>query len=446
VASRSPLDDARFRGWLLAGAGIPIAILYVWRTAVQPLLVGMLPGDFRENYMPAATKIAAGQDPYNLCEIIACGGAPPPHYVPLPLAGYNYITPPPLAWLLQPLVHAGTTVQLAVVLAVLQVSVAVFLLTTLRALNVRDRHMALLLVLVTISFEPVAGNFDEGQVNLVLLGLSGVWLLGWMSGDRWWAGASLGLAVAIKPLQGPLGLLVIWGRRWRMLAGAVVAGLVLLLLAVPQYLPEYVLKIAPVISAGTGLFENHSPGGTVARLFDPGTFSGVVRDTPLGARIVTVVISLAVLVVTFWVLRRPSTDRQVRALEAGAMVAAGPLIASYSWGTHDVLLLLPMLVLLDWGIRGRRWNVVALVAAGWLLIGPAHKWFQNVLLSGYSDVTVLRLMAEFGVVGLTFIWVASLVALRSARLADRLDAAHESGADGEQHDRAREHDPVAEVG
>jgi hypothetical protein len=446
VARRSPLDDARFRGILLVAAGIPIATLYVWRTVVQPLLVGVLPGDFSENYLPAATKIAAGRNPYNLCEIVACGGAPSPHYVPLPLAGYNYITPPPLAWMLQPLVHVSSTVQLLVVLAVLQVSVVVFLWTTLRALNVSGWQMTLLLVLVTISFEPVAGNFDEGQVNLVLLGLSGVWLLGWVAGDRWWAGAALGLAVAIKPLQGPLGLLLIWGRRWRMLAGAAVAGLVLLLLAVPQYLPEYVMRIAPVISAGTGLFENHSPGGTVARLFEPGTFLGAVRDMPVAARIVTIVISLAVLVVTFWVLRRPSADRQTRALEASAMVAAGPLIASYSWGTHDVLLLLPMLVLLDWGIRLRRWPVVALVGAGWLLIGPAHKWFQNVLLSGYSDLTVLRLMAEFGVVGLLCVWVASLLAVRTARLADRPDTAHEHGADREQHDRAGEHDPVAEVG
>src|SRR3984893_11369061 len=98
--------------------------------------------------------------------------------------------------------------------------------------------MALLLALVPISFEPVAANFDEGQVNLVLLGLSGVWLLGWVAGDRWWGGAALGLAVAVKLLQGPVGLLLVWGRRWRMLAAAAVAGLALWLLAVPQYLPE----------------------------------------------------------------------------------------------------------------------------------------------------------------------------------------------------------------
>ena len=446
MARTSPLENARFRALLLVLAGVPIGALYIWRTLVLPLALGVVPGDLSENYLAAAARIAAGKDPYDLCAIQACGGVHSGGFVPLPLAGAQYVTPPPVAWMLQPLLHAGATVQLVVVIGVLQLSLAVFVVATLRALRVRSPQMALLLVLVTISFEPVAANFDEGQVNLVLLGLSGIWLLGWIAGDRWWGGAALGAAVAVKLLQGPLGLLPIWGRRWRMLIGAVAAGLALWLLAVPQYLPEYLLKVAPVLSAGTGLFENHSPGGTVARLFDPATFLGVDRESPPAAKVITLVIALAVLVVTFWVLRRPARNPSGRALEAGAMVAAGPLIASYSWGTHLVLLLLPMLVLIEWSVRTRRWAVLTAVSGGWLLIGPAHKYFQTLLLSGYPNLTVLRLMAELGVIGVTAIWVSALVAVRSARSADRSDAAHEDGPNREQHDRAREHDPVTQVG
>ena len=445
---QSPLDHARFRTLLLIAAGIPIVLVYLWRTIVLALAVGALPGDFIENYMAAAAKIAAGRDPYDLCAIGVgfCPERTTSGYTPLPLAGPQYVTPPPVAWMLQPLLHAGAPVQLGVLLAVLQISLVVFLWTAIRAIDVRSWHMAVLLALVAIAFEPVAANFDEGQVNLVLLGLSGVWLLGWVAGDRWWAGAAVGVAVAIKLLQGPVGLLLLWGRRWRMLVAAAAAGLALWLLAVPKYLPEYLFKVAPVLSAGTGLFENHSPGGTVARMFDPASFLGASRDTGLAARVITILIALAVLGVTFWVLRRPSADRSTRALEAAAMVAAGPLIASYSWGTHLVLLLLPMLVVIEWAIRRRDWMVLGLVATGWLLIGPAHNWFQTLLLSGYSNLLVLRLMAEFGVVGITAVWVASLVAVRRARSVDRLDAANEHGADGEQDDRAGEHHPVAQVG
>jgi hypothetical protein len=400
-------------------------LLYLWRTLVQPALTGALPPDFSSNYMAAAARIASGRDPYDLCVIQGCA-TQGQTFTPLPLAGVQYVTPLPVAWMLQPLVGADPRIQLALVIAVLQISLLVFILTALRASAVADWQLGALLVLVTISFEPVAGNFDEGQVNLVLLGLSGIWLLGWVAGDRWWGGVALGAAVAIKLLQAPLGLLLLWGRRWRMVLGAMVTGLALWLLAVPQYLPEYLFKVAPVLAAGTGLFENHSPGGTLARLFDPGTFLGAVRDTAPAARVITTAIALAALGVTFWVLRRPRADRSGRALEAAAVVAVGPLVASYSWGTHLVLLLLPMLVLVAWSIHRRDGVVLGLVATGWLLIGPGHKWFQTLLVSGYPNMLVLRGMAEFGVVGVTCVWVASLVAIR--RSANSLDAAHQDRA------------------
>ncbi len=434
VSLIAPLERPWFRSILLIGAAIPIAAFYAWRTVVLPLASGALPEDFTVNYMAAAARIASGHNPYDLSAATR-----------LTVAGPQYVTPLPVAWMLQPLLHASAATQLIVVLAVLQLSLVVFLITTLRALGVKDWQSTVLLLLVAIAFEPVAANIDEGQINLGLLALSGIWLLGWVQGDRWWAGAALGVGVAIKLLQAPLGLLVLWGRRWRMLAGAAIAGLALWLVAVPQYLPDFLFKVAPVLSAGTGLFENHSPGGTVARLLDPGTFLGTVANTSPAARMITLLISVAVLVATFWVLRRPAQGH-ARALEAAAMVAAGPLIASYSWGTHLVLLLLPMLVLLHWGIARRDWLVAGLVGAGWMLIGPGHNWFQTLLISGYSNMLVLRLMAEFGVIGIAAIWAAALLAVSRQRSADRADAAHEHGADREQDDRAREDHPVAEVG
>jgi hypothetical protein len=421
------LDDRRFRSLLLVIAGVPIAAIYAWRTLVLPVITGAVPLDFNANYMAAAAKIAAGKDPYDLCAIQGCAHQAGT-FTPLPLAGAQYVTPPPVAWMLQPLVGADPHVQLAVVIGVLQLSVLIFLVSTVRAVGVRDWQLALLLVLVVLAFEPVVGNFDEGQINLVLLALAGIWLLAWVGGDRWWGGAALGIAVAIKLLQAPTGLLLVWGRRWRMLVAAALAGAVVWLLAVPQYLPEYLLRVAPVLSAGTGLFENHSPGGTVARLLDPGTFLGSVRDTSTAARLITTAIAVAALVVTFWGLRGPRKDRAGRALEAAAIVAVGPMVASYSWGTHLVLLLLPMLVLVAWAVPRRDWTVLGLVAAGWALIGPAHNWFQVLLVSGYPNLLVLRLMAEFGVAGIIAIWIASLVALRRQASAYGLDPAHQHGA------------------
>ena len=402
------LANPRFRGLLVIGSGIPILLLYMWQGVIQPLLVVGYLGDFQESYMRAAARLAAGQDPYDLCQTVGC----------LEPTGPQYVTPLPLAWFLQPAVHVDSHVLVFAVVMLLNASLLVFLVCMLRAVRVHDWQLAALLVIVTLAFEPVTANIVEGQINLVLLALSGVWLLGW-NGDRWWGGVALGVAVALKLIQAPVALLVVWGRRWSMLAAAVVAGVGLWLLAAPQYLLEYLFKVLPAISAGTGFFENHSPGGTIARLFDPTTFFGPTRGAPLVARIITAAIAIAALGMTFWVLRRPRIDRTGRTLEAAVVVAVGPLVASYSWGTHLVLLLLPMLVLIAWGVRRRDWVVLGLVAIGWLLIGPGHKWFQTLLVSGYTNLVVLRLMAEFGVAGIICVWIATLVALRRERPTER---------------------------
>ena len=415
-------------------AGIPITATYLWQVLIQPILFGGYLGDFQESYMRAAGRIAAGQDPYDLCAIAGC----------LEPTGPQYVMPPALAWMLQPLVGVQGHLIAAGAVLLLNASLVIFLWFAMRAMRVVDWQLAAFLVLVALAFEPVVGNVAEGQVNLVLLALSGAWLASWAKG-AWWGGFPLGAAIALKLIQGPVGLLVLWARRWRMAAAAAAAGLVMALIPAPQYLLEYLSKVLPAVSQGTGLFENHSPGGTFARLFEPDTFLGAVRGSPAPARVLTVIVAVAALLVTFLVLRSPAVSHTARALEASAIVAVTPLVATYSWGTHLVLLLLPMLVLLAWAVRRRDWTVVALVAASWLLIGPGHKALQALLVAGYSNLLVLRLMAEFGVVGILAVWVAALVAVRRERSAHGLDAADEEGPQSQQHDRAGEYDAVSGI-
>jgi hypothetical protein len=405
AAVRSPaLDNRGFRSLLLVLAGVPIGLLYLWQALIQPLVFGAYLGDFQESYMRAARRLAANSDPYDLCRTMGC----------LEPTGPQYVMPPPLAWLLQPLISVDSHIITVGAILVLNASLLVFIFCALRALRVDDWQLAALLVVVAISFEPVIGNIDEGQVNLVLLALSGVWLWGWVGG-RWWGGAAIGLAAAVKIIQAPVGLLILWSRRWSMLAAAIVAGLGLWLLAAPRYLFEYLFSVLPAVSAGTGQFENHSPGGTITRLFDPDTFLGITRGSPPAARVITLLIAVAALAITFLVVRSPAADSTGRALEAAAVVAVTPIVTSYSWGTHLVLLLLPIVVLVAWGVRRHEWTVLAIVAAGYLLIGPGHNRFQSLLVGGYSNFFVLRLMAELGVLGVLAIWTASLLAVRRER-------------------------------
>ena len=221
------MANRRFSGLLVIWAGIPITLLYIWQALVQPLAFGTYLGDFQESYMRAAGRLAAGRDPYDLCQTMGC----------LEPTGPQYVTPLPLAWLLQPAVGVDSHALAAAAVILLNASLVVFLICVLRALEVRDWQLAALLVLVALAFEPTTANIVEGQINLVLLALSGVWLLAWVAG-RWWGGAALGIAVALKLIQAPVGLLVLWARRWWMLAAAAVTGLGLWLIAAPQYGPE----------------------------------------------------------------------------------------------------------------------------------------------------------------------------------------------------------------
>lgn len=422
------LANRRFRWVLLAVAGAPVAITYAWQALILPIFFGGYLGDFQESYLRAAARIASGQDPYDLCATMGC----------LEPTGPQYVMPPVLAWMLQPLLGVDAHAITVGTVLVLNASLALFLWVVLKTLCIREPQLAVLLVLVAIAFEPVVGNVQEGQVNLVLLALSGVWFAAWVGGGRWWGGIALGAAVAVKLIQGPVVLLVLWGRRWAMLAAAAATGLVLWLVGAPRYLFEYLLNVLPAVSSGTGFFENHSPGGTITRLFDPNTFVAV-RGSPAPARALTALVAVAVIVVTFAALR----STRDRMLEAAAIVAATPLIATYSWGTHLVLLLLPMLVLITWAARRRHAGVLALVATSWILVGPVHKLLQVLLVTGYSNVFVLRLLAEAGVAGVAALWIAALLAVR--RSADSLDPAHEDGAEDHEHHRAREHDAVAPV-
>jgi hypothetical protein len=398
------LDNRGFRTLLLALSGVPIAVLYLWQAVIQPLAFGAYLGDFQESYMRAARRLAENLDPYDLCRTAGC----------LEPTGPQYVMPPPLAWLLQPLINVDSHAITVGAILVLNASLFLFIFCVLRAVKVEDWQLGVLLGLIAISFEPVIGNIDEGQINLVLLALSGVWLWAWID-DRWWGGAAMGLAVAIKVIQAPVGLLILWGRRWKMVGAAVVAGLGLWLIATPRYLLEYLFQVLPAVSQGTGLYENHSPGGTITRLLAPDTFLGVVRGSPPPARLITDLIAVAALVATFWVLRAPARSATGRGLEAAAVVAVTPIVTSYSWGTHLVLLLVPILLLVAWSVRRRDWAVLALVAAGYFLLGPGHNRMQVLLESGTYNLVVVRLLAELGVLGVLTIWIAALLAVRRER-------------------------------
>src|SRR5260370_7048456 len=108
--------------------------------------------------MRAAGRLAAGSDPYDRCQTLGC----------LEPTGPQYVTPLPLAWLLQPVVGVDSHVLAASAVILLNASLVIFLFCALRALRIQDWQLGALLVLTAIAFEPTIANIVAGQINLAL--------------------------------------------------------------------------------------------------------------------------------------------------------------------------------------------------------------------------------------------------------------------------------------
>jgi hypothetical protein len=410
------LASRRFRAALLVLAGVPIGLAYIWYGIVWPLISDQT-NDFREVYMAGAGALAAGKDPYQ-CTAGACAGhlqgylgawgsAYPPFYPPFPL------------WLLEPFTGFDSRLVDGVALLIATALLAFFIWIVLRALQVREWQFAALAVLLSISFAPTLTEIQNRNFQILVLALSGIVLAAWLSGDRWWGGAALGFGLAIKLVQAPLVLLSLWGRRWLTVAAALVTWAVLWAVGAPRYLPEYLFQVLPAVGKGTGEEMNVAPMAAFARLLHPGSLykQGTGVDSVVLA--LTALAALAVVGMTLRRLGAPRTDRGGRALEMAAAFAASPLLLTVVWAGQLVLLLVPIIVLLDFGLRRGSRGLVMAVAIAWFLIGPVYLAFTNAFAAGFGFPLLFDVWADSAMAGVVVLWLASLYALRLAEPSTR---------------------------
>jgi len=403
------LLNRRFRGLLLGIALGPTAVVYTWQTLVRPIAFPGRVIDFYEGYVAWARLLASGADPYTPCLSQGCW--------------LQNVYPPVVSWLALPLVHLDRGVTVAVALIGAQLCVAIFILVAARALRIRDWQLLALWVLAAITFSPLMGEVVARNLQVLLLAISAIWFAGWLAGDRWWAGAALGVGLALKVFQAPSFLLGVWFRRpWTTLAAVLVLG-VLWLVGAPQYLGEYLFKIVPGGDTTTAFAMkvapytmNVGPVGTVTRLLHPGSMYGDGTGIDTTVQLIGYAIAAAVTVLTAIVLRGPRTDRDGRALEAALVVAATPLVVPVVRPGHLILLLLPIMALGTLALRRGDWRLGASVAASWILIGPVYLWFSNLLAAGVGAQFV-RPGAETALAGTVLLWIAALQTLRSHRAA-----------------------------
>ena len=401
----SALDNPGFRRLALWLAGVPILCFYLWSTLVQPLLVRPVFPDFAQCFR-AATRLRGGVDPY--LSFLAIG-----HYS---YNGSECAYAPLTPWLVEPFTPLGEENAALVVLVLLQLCLVAFLVLFYRGLRPVSRHEVALGALLLLGFEPVFANLWNDQSNILVLLVSAVVLGAYLDGDHWRGGVAYGLAIAIKPLQPAVGLLLFWGRRWWMVAAAVAAGVLASLLPGPRLLWEYLTRVLPAETGGTGFRDNAAPAGFLERLFHPATFYDGTAQGGLAVRGLYAAVVVAVLAVTWWRLgRSPRADRQGRAVEMATAVAASPLLLTISHTFHAALLLVPILLLVHVGLERRDRRLLGAAAIGWLCLGPVHSGMLTAIGNRFTVDAVLRIWNESQLLGMVVIWLGCLAALRARR-------------------------------
>ena len=225
----------------------------------------------------------------------------------------------------------------------------------------------LLIFTLAMVFRPVIANFIFGQAYILV---SALLVLAVMGIDRRWdlaGGVSLGLALALKLVGWPLGLLLLWQRRWRYLAayGTTVALLVLAsipLLGVASwqgfitFLPK--MTGSPLICVTA----YQTTRSWLCHLLAPEVLwqEAATLALPWYAAAILVAAGGVTLVLTLAL-----ADRQPMAA-AGGLIAWGVLFAPLGEEYHQVVLLIPIVwLILTW------WSGQPLSRATLIVLGVA---------------------------------------------------------------------------
>jgi hypothetical protein len=373
-----------------------------------------------------------------------------PTYSPLSDTSLEYVGVPLDKNALQFNAHPPTSVLLAVPLAGLgyQDAFLAWDLATLAALLVSGwlivRQLGVVLSpwsalpLVTLF---LVGNvfrqqFNQGQLNgVLLLLLTGCWAAD-RSGRPWLAGALLGAAVAIKIFPALLFVYFAWRRRWGVVLGgaasaAALAGLTFAAFGARGFetYSDYYHLAMPAVQSYRDAWLNASLAGWWYKLFDGG---GRQTATPLvAAPAVAAAGTLACDAVVLGVLlalTRRGGGRDENDLTFGLALNAMTLTSPITWDHYFLLLLLPA-VLMWRRMRGSGWRALVLLLV--LLppmIDPNTFWRLTVPGPGESKGQVASYWQTLGVLSYLFYAQCALFALIAAEVwRARSDGARQFG-------------------
>lgn len=227
------------------------------------------------------------------------------------------------------------------------------------AVELRMRAAGAVPVVVAVLLSsPMVAMLGLGQMYpLLTAGLVAAWIAD--RRDRLaLAGMALGVVVALKPSLAPVLLVPVLRRQWltvgsALLAatGGTVAGWII---CGSDSVPAWVHLLAT--NGPVTYWDNASLPGALLRLTSVSDWGWPIVEIP-GGTVIGLILGVAVLAATAWMVRRPPAEGPDTAL--WAMAAAGLLASPLAWHTYLVVLMPGLLVL----VACRRWPVATLLLA-----------------------------------------------------------------------------------
>ena len=287
------------------------------------------------------------------------------------------------------------------VFAIAALTAVVWILNTLSKRSLPLSHERLFWVVAAtllVASRFVLRDFADAGQNLVLLGLTWCGIYLWSLGRTVLAGASLGLAIALKCTPALFVLYFAWKRQWKVAGTALLFALTFTLapaLGQTSYaahmqtwfdtVAQGVLQSNPSIGVlGPEELQNKSLHPALARYLmhlppeHPGRFQGAgyvdfLNLPPRVAGIIIKVVMLFLLAAIAWLFRRPLDRRDDPALawECAAVSLLMLLYSPITWGQHCVATI-PALYLvirsIATGHKFSHWMVWTLGLVGFLLL------------------------------------------------------------------------------
>ena len=365
------------RRWAAIAAGLVlVAILLSGDTPWRYTLFGLVsPPDFAQD-LAAARVFASNQNPYEV-------GIARAHAELMKVSedeGYLYFPHPPLLFLaLLPM--AGLTLAQA---AAIWGGVSLGLLFLLAALLAKvysgpapPSSTVLVVFGALFLWPPVQYNLAKGQWSILVALLLAMFWHFHVRGDHRSAGASLGVASAVKLFPALLGLYLL-ARAPRAVLWMVITLVAVLALPLVWMGPHTIQMFLAQSQANVAYWETfpavtYSIHGVLARLLVGGQWARPLFEAPLIARGLGAFVAISLVVIATWFTRRQSNDDRREGTRFAAWVALLVMLNPLAMAHTGVILALPiMLVAKALASDHRVWPKVAWTLGVALVSIPGH--------------------------------------------------------------------------